>query len=699
MPSAYDVDVSEVEVIITYTPAAAGPDITANVGATTSELPLLTAQGTHSDFANGSPSLPLLTASGSGYLWPRVYLNTSASKSGATEMVVTAANAAGTSITFDDAAGAPTGSIFCGVERQGDDAIAWHAVTVSVTADVTANVGATTSELPLLTASGTSRTIKTSDGSPSLPLLTAQGTSRTIKTAAGAAVLPLIAAAGVTAFTGTGAPDLPLLEASGTATRLVTANVNESNLPLLTASGQSVVIKTGDGSPSLPLITAQGTSVLERSATGAPDLPLLEASGTGSIAGTISANGSPDLPLIEASGTGFLTRFGDGSPTLPLLTAAGVSEVIKTATGSPDLPLLEASGTSEIEKTASGSPDLPLITASGASTVIKTATGAPQLPLLEADGTGSVGGTVSATGSPDLPLLTASGVATRTIKGDGTPSLPLITADGTVPSGADQTGTGSPSLPLITASGSSYLWPRVYLNTTQTLVGAEEMNVVAATSDGTSITFHDPIESPGISGSVWLAVENQSTDGIAWHAVTVTATTADVTANSAGTLPLLTASGVETTSFLAPDVYVTGGAANIDLPEVTTSGSGQSRPIHGDGTPELPLITSSGASVGTRSGTGSPELPLLEASGGVFPPFANGAVVLPLLQARGTALGGDVIPVRDTHYASVLMNGRAMESARFTPDAVYFSVQVQDDHFANAPIGGDSFAQVRMQKT
>ena len=77
--------------------------------------------------------------------------------------------------------------------------------------------------------------------------------------------------------------------------------------------------------------------------------------------------------------------------------------------------------------------------------------------------------------------------------------------------------------------------------------------------------------------------------------------------------------------------------------------------------------------------------------------MAPAAVVLPLLQARGTALGGDVIPVRDTHYASVLMNGRAMESARFTPDAVYFSVQVQDDHFATAAIGGDSFAVVRMQ--
>ena len=50
------------------------------------------------------------------------------------------------------------------------------------------------------------------------------------------------------------------------------------------------------------------------------------------------------------------------------------------------------------------------------------------------------------------------------------------------------------------------LFPRVYLNTTQTLAGATRMVVTAANGGGTSITFDDPIGAP--TGSLWLGVEN-----------------------------------------------------------------------------------------------------------------------------------------------------------------------------------------------
>jgi hypothetical protein len=68
----------------------------------------------------------------------------------------------------------------------------------------------------------------------------------------------------------------------------------------------------------------------------------------------------------------------------------------------------------------------------------------------------------------------------------------------------------------------AYGWPKVYLNATQTTVGADEMTVTAANAAGTSCTFTDP--SGGQTGSLQLGVENQSNSSIAWIAVTVNAT-------------------------------------------------------------------------------------------------------------------------------------------------------------------------------
>ena len=65
------------------------------------------------------------------WLTPRVYLNATETKAGADEMTVTAANAAGTSITFTDDSGGQTGSLKLGVENQQNSAIAWIDVTVN----------------------------------------------------------------------------------------------------------------------------------------------------------------------------------------------------------------------------------------------------------------------------------------------------------------------------------------------------------------------------------------------------------------------------------------------------------------------------------------------------------------------------------------------------------------------------------------
>lgn len=80
--------------------------------------------------------------------------------------------------------------------------------------------------------------------------------------------------------------------------------------------------------------------------------------------------------------------------------------------------------------------------------------------------------------------------------------------------------TGTPSIPTITQSTSIKRPPRVYLNTTQTKVGATELAVQSYNDAGTSLTFNDP-QGTGPTGSAFLGIENTSTHFIDWQAVTV----------------------------------------------------------------------------------------------------------------------------------------------------------------------------------
>ena len=81
---------------------------------------------------SGAVNTPTLaTASGSTKRPPRVYLNTTQTKAGATELPVQSFNDAGTSLTFNDPQGAPTGSLFLGIENTSTRFIDWQAVTVN----------------------------------------------------------------------------------------------------------------------------------------------------------------------------------------------------------------------------------------------------------------------------------------------------------------------------------------------------------------------------------------------------------------------------------------------------------------------------------------------------------------------------------------------------------------------------------------
>jgi len=84
------------------------------------------------------------------------------------------------------------------------------------------------------------------------------------------------------------------------------------------------------------------------------------------------------------------------------------------------------------------------------------------------------------------------------------------------------------ALTLTTHQATVQLAPRVYLNTSETLIGATEMTVTSFNAAGTSITFTDPVGSP--TGSVFLGVENTSTGLVGWIAVTVN--TGDTTVNA-----------------------------------------------------------------------------------------------------------------------------------------------------------------------
>ncbi len=78
-----------------------------------------------------SESIVLTTYPASVTQAPRVWLNTTETKVGATEMTVESYSLDGTSITFTDPAGAPTGSLKLGVERTSDGLLGWIDVTVN----------------------------------------------------------------------------------------------------------------------------------------------------------------------------------------------------------------------------------------------------------------------------------------------------------------------------------------------------------------------------------------------------------------------------------------------------------------------------------------------------------------------------------------------------------------------------------------
>lgn len=448
---------------------------------------------------SGTPSLPLITSSGSG-------------ESGQIGQGGDAAPFPHLGLLFGSGAATYSGS--------GTPSLPLLTASGSGTK---ARKGTGTPSLPLVTATGAGTKARKGSGTPSLPLPTAAGTGKRGLKSTGASSLPLITATGagetdaLVTWSGSGTPSLPLLTASGTGTKARKGD-GTATLPLLTATGAGTKARTGTGTPSLPLPTATGAGKRGLTSTGTPSLPLLTATGSGStattggggdpapfphlgllLAATSGNNGSgtPSLPIITASGEGEVVRLpvssiqtisrrnrpgrgpysvgryfrkiagggevapaqagvGSGDSSLPLLTAAGSGTKARKGTGAATLPALTGAGSGTKERKGSGAANLPLPTAAGAAKRSLKATGTATLPVLTATGAGEVvaPGTFTGSGAATLPLLTASGSAIKVRSGTGAGTLPLLTAAGV---GARvHAGSGAATLPMFTATGIAF---------------------------------------------------------------------------------------------------------------------------------------------------------------------------------------------------------------------------------------------------
>lgn len=266
----------------------------------------------------------------------------------------------------------------------------------------------------------------------------------------------------------------------GTIEAVVTINTGDISDPVYSTStvfNYATPSKTASGSPTIENITSTGAAKLGRKASGSPTIANVTT--TGSATKVRTASGSPTIATVTSTGSATAKKIASGSPFIETLTTTGTATTRKVASGSPSIGNLSTTGTATAKKVASGSPFIETLTSTGSAAAYKVASG-----------------------SPTIENLTSTGVATRT---------------GTV----DQTASGSPTLPNITAVGNSFIWPKVWLNASQTLSGATEMQVTSVSSDGTSITFTDPAGGPTGAG-LWLGVENRANSDIGWIQVTVT---------------------------------------------------------------------------------------------------------------------------------------------------------------------------------
>jgi hypothetical protein len=180
-------------------------------GALTARAEVLSTGGSDSAVAHASAELATATNTGT-FTWSQT--------DGGSGSFAYALKPAGGATTYTGS-GTPTLPLITAsgsgrIIRKGSGAVTLPLLTASGAGKKTVK-GSGAPQLPLLTASGAGKKTVKGTGSPSLPLLSAAGAGKRTVKGSGAPQLPLLAAAGTGKKTvkGTGSPTLPLLTAQG----------------------------------------------------------------------------------------------------------------------------------------------------------------------------------------------------------------------------------------------------------------------------------------------------------------------------------------------------------------------------------------------------------------------------------------------------------------------------------------------------
>lgn len=380
--------------------------------------------------ASGGATLAALVAEGSAHLAPRVYLNTTQTLGGATEMTVTAHNIAGTSITFTDPVGAPTGALFLGVENRANGDVGWIAVTVNST-------GPTASGAAILTAvvaSGAAIKRVPASGAATLAPVIAAGTATVRRTASGAATLTPVTASGDAKrrVPASGAAALLPITAAGAAKRRFGVSGAATLVPI-TAAGAAKRRFVVSGAATLAPVTASGDATKRVSASGSATLAPMTGSGVASLPGEPqAASGAATLAPVTASGAAIVRRKASGSATLAPVTASGAATKRVPASGSATLAPVTGSGTAEVVPeipTASGAATLAPVTAAGTATVRRRASGSATLAAIQAAGTAKRHSVAS--GNASLLPVTGDGASKLVRSASGAATLASMIGEAT----------------------------------------------------------------------------------------------------------------------------------------------------------------------------------------------------------------------------------------------------------------------------
>lgn len=387
--------------------------------------------------ASGSPTVSKPTATGSAFKWPKVYLNTTQTLVGATEMTVTSVAADGTSITFSDPSGAPTGSLFLGVENRNNGDVGWIAVTVTASAADQTATGAPVVAKP--TSSGAALVIISATGSPSITKPTSTGVAERILSASGAPQVtkptstgaaqrvvtssgtaqitkPTSTGAAERQVTASGSPSVTKPTSTGTAERSITAS-GASSVTKPTSTGAAERVVTSSGSPSVTKPTSTGAAKLGYKASGTPSVskPTSTGSANANVTADHNASGNPVITKPTSTGAATIIKTASGSPQVGKPTSTGVAEVVQTASGSPQVTKPTSTGAAIVIKTASGSPQITKPTSTGVAEVSQLASGSPQVSKPTATGNAKIG--YKASGSPQVSKPTSTGNANADLTG------------------------------------------------------------------------------------------------------------------------------------------------------------------------------------------------------------------------------------------------------------------------------------------